>query len=962
MSIVKTYALTSETSPTGLYVSSDLGLTWTIATAGGLSTSNLTSLAASPFNSEVVLVGSASGISRSTDGGESFTNVYAAASYRLFYKDQDSIISIPNTYTESIAISDNNGGSFTPTATNILTQLAIGADISQPGQAVRTTAVFFTNNSSGFISVQFNDLVGGSLRNRIWRTTDGGFTWTNAIDLIVGSQIVSIHADLDADKVVVATESDGIWETDYALLGIITQNYTNTDIACGIGAKFQQVGGDPSKVYLITSSNAIYYSSNSGSTFDQRNSGLGSAFAYSGIAVFDENTLCTFYGASAEISRSTDGGVTLTSVFATNGRTVGFDSSVAYECGTCPEGFEEVSSGNFANPTISCERTILGGPLCNPPYFYDTVTKSCALPSSSIPFNIVLNVDTSGSIGIPTADERTKLILFLKLFIDEMSARLVTGNTKIAIVLWNSTACYQQEFTSDVDLLKEALDGIISPTTQDQPYINPACTAAGYKASGGTQHAVGFAESVRALHAQATLRPTAENVIITCTDGNGVGNANLTDLGYSTIVSGLDDYCGMIALTDEVKANLVGKPSKVMMLVVGVQSERDGVQNSFINRNCPGTSGYYPSLNDDNQPYYYDAGDFGTVADFAKQLVIGLEAQFIPSFSCPDNCTDVPGSDNLGYCSCTDVLPLSPCNYILTDCLDPAITITTNTDLTTYLNQIITIQGQDNCFSISTSDTLDPNATTVIVDQAYGTCPECSLAFKFINCRDNQVSVYSVQDYSQYVDPNKVVTLEEYPGECWTIIRNTDAIYTPEIVIVEPKTFDLCEECLGTYFYLTSCSNEQSFILTDTDLTNYLDQIVSIVGFPGACFLVEAQACNCISVRLFSRVSGLRTYKVERAPVLLNGRNQYTIVTNKNERILIAFDTEENRWEVWNIDTDTLLSYSILATDCPYTGIWENIDENAFRMISITSCETSIYTVEVEDTYEGCECCLFKNC
>jgi len=126
--------------------------------------------------------------------------------------------------------------------------------------------------------------------------------------------------------------------------------------------------------------------------------------------------------------------------------------------------------------------------------------------------------------------------------------------------------------------------------------------------------------------------------------------------------------------------------------------------------------------------------------------------------------------------------------------------------------------------------------------------------------------------------------------------------------------------------------------------------------------LVQAQACNCISVRLFSRVSGLRTYKVEKAPVLLNGKNQYTIVTNKNERILIAFDTAENRWEVWNIDTDTLLSYSILATDCPYTGIWENVDEDAFRMISITSCETSIYTVEIEDTYLGCECCLFKNC
>jgi len=431
----------------------------------------------------------------------------------------------------------------------------------------------------------------------------------------------------------------------------ITQNYTNFELPCGVGAILTQVGNDPSKTYLVTRFwRAIYYSSNSGSTLDQRYTGFGSGLAYPGIATFDENTICTFVGTSAEIYRSTDGGVTLESVYATNARTVGFDTSITYECGTCPNGFEEISTGNPTNPTITCERTILGGPLCNPPYFYDTVTNSCALPSSAIPFNIVLNIDTSGSVGTPDPDERDKLIVFLKLFIDEMTERLITGNTKIAVVLWNSTACYQQEFTSDPDLLKESTrSGIISPTTQDQPYVNPACTAAGYKASGGTQHAVGFAASVRALHAQAILRPTAENVIITCTDGNGIGTANLTDLGYPTIV---DDNtvsqsvaeCQMIALTDEVKANLAGKPSKVMLLVVGADYERQLVETAFINKNCPGTSKYYPSLNDDGQPYYYDAGDFGTVADFAKQLIIGLEAQFIPGFSCPEGCTDVPGN------------------------------------------------------------------------------------------------------------------------------------------------------------------------------------------------------------------------------------------------------------------------------------------------------------------------------
>ena len=955
MSIVKTYALTTNSSPVGLYVSSDLGLTWTNSTAAGLSAGGLTSVAAAPYDSNQVLVSSDTGISRSTDGGESFTNVYTNQSWRLFYKDLDSIISVGGT----IALSNNGGASFAQTITDVPLELAIGHD---PALPPTITAVYFTNSSSGFIAVYFKDLATGFNRSRIWRTTNGGYEWVNAIDLLAVSDVTAIHADLDADKVIIVTEGDGIWETDYALLGIITQNYDNTEIASGVGAMMSQVGNDPSKVYLITTSGAVYYSSDSGTTLTQRNAGFGGTASYPGIAIFDENTICTFVGTDSEIYRSTDGGTTLASIYPTGGRTVGFDTSIAYECGTCPDGFEEVSVGSPSNPTINCERETLGGPLCDPPSFYDTVTNQCATPSSAIPFNIVLNVDTSGSISNAQNDERTKLILFLKLFIDEMAERLITGNTKIAIVLWNSASCLQQDFTGDVDLLKEALDGIIYPTTQDQPYVNPACTAAGYEASGGTQHAVGFAASVRALHTQANLRPSAQNVIITCTDGNGVGNANLTDLGYTTIVSGINDYCGMIALTDEVKADLAGKPSKVMLLVVGEDSERQDVESAFINRNCPGTTKYYPSLNDDGQPYYYDAGNFNTVGDFAKQLVIGLEAQFSPASPCPEECSDVPGSDNLGYCLCTEVLPLTECNYILTDCQPPNTTIITDTDMSSYLGQVITIQGEDTCFTISESDTIAPNPQTVIVDQVYSTCVECGLSFKLINCRDNTVVLYTVQDYSQYVNPNRVVTLAEYPGECWTIIRNTDPDYTPQVLTINPTTYNTCPDCLGTYFYLTSCSNEQSFILTDTNLTEYLGQTISVEGFPGACFIVEAEACNCISVRLFSKVSGLRTYRVERSPVLLNGKNQYTIETNKNERILIAFNAEENRWEVWNIDTDTLLSYSLLSTDCPYTGLWEDTDASEFSMTSITSCETSIYTVEIEDTYINCECCLFKNC
>jgi len=94
--------------------------------------------------------------------------------------------------------------------------LVIGADNSA---SQRLTAVFFTNYSSGFISIQFTDLATGLRVSRIWRTTDGGLNWTNSIDLPVQSIVHSIHGDLNADKLILVTEGDGVWETDYALQG-----------------------------------------------------------------------------------------------------------------------------------------------------------------------------------------------------------------------------------------------------------------------------------------------------------------------------------------------------------------------------------------------------------------------------------------------------------------------------------------------------------------------------------------------------------------------------------------------------------------------------------------------------------------------------------------------------------------------------------------------------------------------
>jgi hypothetical protein len=954
----KSYALTTAGTPSQLYYSEDLGITWVSLNPTGLSFSDLSGggicdVAVGPYNPDEVLITGPAGIRRSTDGAATFVSASTFPGKYLFYKDANSVVSISST---QLSVSDNGGGTWTTVA-------ATPASLYPAATDPMFSAVYFSNYSTGFVAINGED-GSGAIISKIWKTINAGSSWVNGIELTGLSNIVSIHGNDEQGILLVLTENSGLWRLDYNLLQ--DPVLVDASIIGNLGGELRQVGGDPNKIYIITdgsNTQNIYYSGDGGYTFALRSSGLFGQTPYPRIFAFDESLIIALTavvaGSEAALYRSEDGGVTLTNQFTStvDGRAIGLDSSVSLECDTCPVGF------TYNEGTKKCEKITLGGPICYPPYFYDTITGQCASIDTSTAVNISLSIDISGSV---TDEERIQYIIFLKSFIDELLERLASNNTQMAITLWNSVACLQQDWTNDPDLLKGAIDAVRDVSGA------PDLACAGMGKSGGTKHARALETSVRALYQGALDRPNASNFLVNVTDGDGIGGpCDLSDLGYSIVIPAADQddttvVCPFLKLVQQIKQNLAGKPSTFMMLVVGDVGERNGVANTFKNTSCDGIVYPFPSANEAGDLFFYDAGNFNEANDFAKQLIIGLGAQFTPSPSgCPPGCTAVPGVDSLGYCRCLDSIPYFACTYKLVDCLDDTITLVSNTDLAQYYdnNEIITIQDYTNCWRIEKLDFVDPAAEAVIVTEVFPTCNECALSFSLTNCRDTSVVIYTIQEeFIPFSDPSKVVVVDEYPGECWTVRRNTEAGYTPEVLTLNAKSYDDCESCLGNYFYLTSCSEEQSFIMTDTDLTEYLDQTVSIKGYPGACFIVEKEACNCISVKLFSKVSGLKTYKVERAPVLINGRNQYNILTNKNERFLIAFNTEENRWEVWNIMTNTLLSYSKIATECPYTGLWDDISESDFKLISITSCVTSIYTVEIDGTYLGCECCLYKNC
>ena len=187
---------------------------------------------------------------------------------------------------------------------------------------------------------------------------------------------------------------------------------------------------------------------------------------------------------------------------------------------------------------------------------------------------------------------------------------------------------------------------------------------------------------------------------------------------------------------------------------------------------------------------------------------------------------------------CVDGICPEVC-FEFTNCLTGETLIVSNT--TTVLeyfanNNVVTLQGQDGCWSIDISNEPCDCAINVTILQVFDDCPTCLpiIAYKFTNCNNQSVIKYSTNDYSDYV--GKTVKLD--CGECWFV----DLInYAPPAVqvITIVTVFDSCLSCSRTYYKLTDCTNISNVIYTYTDLLTYVGKVIKIKGCD-ECFSVQA--------------------------------------------------------------------------------------------------------------------------
>lgn len=177
--------------------------------------------------------------------------------------------------------------------------------------------------------------------------------------------------------------------------------------------------------------------------------------------------------------------------------------------------------------------------------------------------------------------------------------------------------------------------------------------------------------------------------------------------------------------------------------------------------------------------------------------------------------------------------------YLLEDCTDNTNVIYSNSPslaLPANLGQVVTIAGHTECWKILIpQECICPINVTILTTSAC--CLTClpNINYKLTSCNDSTIFTYTSDDLSLYVD--KVIRKEDCPEECWIVFQIDGNIPSDTPIIVLEDYLD-CEKCNRKYYRLHDCLELELDIITYTDLSNYVDKVITLDWCPETCWEV----------------------------------------------------------------------------------------------------------------------------
>ena len=191
-------------------------------------------------------------------------------------------------------------------------------------------------------------------------------------------------------------------------------------------------------------------------------------------------------------------------------------------------------------------------------------------------------------------------------------------------------------------------------------------------------------------------------------------------------------------------------------------------------------------------------------------------------------------------CEEETVFNCEPACYLLEDCLDDTNVIYSNsTSLLgpANLGQVVTIAGYTECWKVLISESCDC-PINVTVTQVHNCCEAClpNINYKLTSCKDSTAFTYTSDDLSLYVD--RVIRREDCPEECWIVSEIDGNIPTDTPIVILEDYLD-CEKCYRKYYLLEDCLGLQNDIITYTDLSLYVDKVITLDWCPETCWEVS---------------------------------------------------------------------------------------------------------------------------
>lgn len=207
-----------------------------------------------------------------------------------------------------------------------------------------------------------------------------------------------------------------------------------------------------------------------------------------------------------------------------------------------------------------------------------------------------------------------------------------------------------------------------------------------------------------------------------------------------------------------------------------------------------------------------------------------------------DNCTvnalNPSGSPSIYVCHTYDYTQATSCCFQLIDCENPANVIVTSTDLTVYIGQVITIQEAAGCFVVGPAQDCTGSEVPVTIISNHVDCVSCvPKCFALTDCKGIQPAIITNTNLASQL--GNVITIEG-SNTCWIVSNATSCVGAIAVAVVYTYTgTNPCYQCSPTCYLLTDCENPSNTIVTSTDLSAVVGQVIQLTGCgPKACWSV----------------------------------------------------------------------------------------------------------------------------